>query len=149
MRLKHCLKPVCQFVDDFDDVVVVLGAAPGQQEAVCLSGGVADHGDVFAGKRMESVQVGFYWKSLILQFCFKWMNGACNHGFYWLSLILQCCCKWKKQSVLVGFNQKSYFTSTVCCFDFQLNECYFQGWKTFLLSTYYNRKRTVKLRSAN
>ena len=55
LRMKHCLKPVCQFVDDFDDVVVVLGAAPGQQEAVCLSGGVADHGDVFAGKRMESV----------------------------------------------------------------------------------------------
>jgi hypothetical protein len=59
--MKHCLKPVCQFVDDFHDVVVVLGAAPGQQEAVCLSGGVADHGDVFAGKRMESVQVRLGW----------------------------------------------------------------------------------------
>jgi hypothetical protein len=53
--MKHYLKPVCQFVDDFDDVVIVLGAAPGQQEAVGLSGGVADHGDVFASKRLESV----------------------------------------------------------------------------------------------
>ena len=47
--------PICQCVDDGDNVDVVLGAAPGEQEAVCLDVGVAGEADVVARKCFKPV----------------------------------------------------------------------------------------------